>query len=113
MSVLYSDYLNTVDSVVWECPSSARGFDITFRADITFWTLCNVSDSTVKVSVGLAAERTPALSHRVLHDYPLASGDTLNLLVPLDHPKMVSGDVITGRASRSNAVTMVLCGTVT
>jgi len=74
--------------------------------------ITNVTASAVTVSISLAATgQFLDGTHRVLHNYSLPAGDTLELSM-LKGAMMGPGDIIGGLAGTAAAVVLVVTGTV-
>lgn len=74
--------------------------------------ITNVTATQATVSISLAASgQSLDGTHRVLHNYMLPAGDTLELSM-LKGAMLGPGDVIGGLAGTANAIVLVVTGTV-
>jgi hypothetical protein len=104
--VLRSAYLPiTTEAAQYTVPASTS-------VKVATATLCNVTATQVTVSISLVPTGgTLDGTHRVVHNYILPAGDTLELSM-LKGAMLGPGDVIGGLAGTASAAVLVVTGTV-
>lgn len=104
--VIVSQQLSASDSSVYTAPASTS-------IKIAQGTMCNVTNATVYINLSLLKTgQSIDATHRVIHNYPLAGGDTLSLRDYLVGAMLGPGDMIAAFASAASSVDIVISGTV-
>jgi len=105
--ILYSGQLaSTSATSVYTVPTGKT-------VKIATGTVCNTSGSAVTVSVSLLKSGdTVDGTHKVIHSYPLAAGDTLSLTEYLGGAMLGEGEAVNVQAGTGAVLDVVLTGAV-
>jgi hypothetical protein len=104
--VITSQQLTATDASIYTVPASTS-------IKIQKGLLCNVTNGTVYVNLSLLKTgQSIDATHRFIHNYPLAGGDTLSLDAFLQNVVMGPGDFIAGFASIASSVNVIISGMV-